>query len=807
MQVTKRDGSKETADRRKIARCVERACRGLKDVDTGLITDEAFAQLYEDMPTWEIDRATVLAARARITNEPNYSYAAARLLLHSLYRESFGHRVDARSLAKDYRAAFVANVQRLIGAGRLDTRMADSRRAGGIFDLSRLAAAIQPERDLLLKYLGVQTLYDRYLLHEDGRRLETPQAFWMRVAMGVSLGKKDPTAAAISAYNLFSTLRYCPATPTLFNAGTTHPQLSSCYLSTMDDSIDGIYGCLHNQARLSKYAGGLGIDLTPLRGLGSYIRGTNGKSQGIVPWAKQLNAQAVAVNQGGKRKGASALYLELWHIDIEDFQDLRKNTGDDRRRCHDIDTANWIPDEFMCRVEAGADWYLFSPDECPDLHSLYGHAFSRRYAEYIKAAKRGDIKNYKVIKAKDLWRKMLTAIKETSHPWLTFKDPCNIRYANQHAGTVNSSNLCTEVIEHTKPTLYVEQEVVQLGETAVCTLGSVNVAAHADEQGSIDWALLEATVTQATDILDSLLDHCYYPTREARLSTERNRFIGLGMMGWHDLLHKKRLVFDSQEAVDLADEVHEFISWHAIMQSAKMGAERGSYPNFEGSAWSQGKVPIDTYLELASYRLGGEMAETTYKLDWGKARAAVKAAMRNGLVMAIAPTATISFIVGCSQSIEPALGVLYVQSTLSGDFAMVSEFFVKEMKKLGLWNADVAKKLAQADGDVVQLAFLLNGTIPNSVVDRFKGAFDIDQFKLIDACAARQKWIDQGQSMNVYYAGDSMKELSNIYFHSWRRLIKTNYYLHSKAASRVEKSTVEAASPSCKVGEVCEACQ
>jgi ribonucleoside-diphosphate reductase alpha chain len=1141
MLVRKRDGSVEQADKRKILRCAERVCRGLS-VDVCGMVDEAYVQLYDGVPTEQVDRSLVLAARARIASDPEYSYAAARLLLHGLYREAFGKRVDGRSFDHDYRRSFVGNVRRAVGAGLLSPGMVYA------FDLDSLAKSIQPSRDSLLKYLGVQTLYDRYLLKDGGVRLETPQAFFMRVAMGLSLGEDDPTAAAAMSYELFSTLSVSHATPTLFNSGSVRSQLSSCFLSTLDDSIDGIFGSLHQQARLSKYAGGLGMDVTPLRASNSTIGGTKGQSQGLVPWLRLHNDLVLAVNQGGRRLGAEAVYCEVWHLDFPDFVELRKNTGDDRRRCHDLHTASWIPDLFMRRVQEGGDWYLFSPDDVPDLHDLYGPAFESAYVAYCDKADAGDIKNFLRVQAKDLWKKMLGAIRETGHPWMTFKDPCNIRYSDAHAGAVRSSNLCcvtgdqvvptdmgmmtvsslaelgtplvvagrsgaknasrmaktienarvvvvkteegmthrvtadhplwlvdrgwveaerlkpgdrveiqsthrlfgrvnepelallcgvvagggtfagrsvvvclygdkaklenevvaatkasltkhgfggdvpafrrsvaqgklkmsssalvtlmarfgftkesklrvpdfvwlgneatvnaylrglflmggavraaessvtsmslrsvgetllkqvqllllnigvksrvrmmrgachrpppdgvggfkhylckpvyrllvtstkscraleaavglgsfrghkqflekiakggcrekwwatvssvdddgredvyclmvdsedrawtcngfitknTEVLRHTKPTLYDEMRVVEVGETAVCTLASVNLAGHADDSGAVDYNRLAASIRKTVRNLDNAVDLNYYPTEEAKKSHLTYRPIGVGVMGWADLLHKAGLPFDSDAAVALAGDLQEFIAYHAILASSELAGERGAYPGYDGSSWSQGRLPQDTWEELMLTR--GATARAAYKLDWGPVRESVRRhGMRNGNVMAIAPTATISSIVGCSQGIDPFYSVVFVYSTLSGEFTMVNESFVARLKQDGLWSPELMAKLKAADGDVNAPGLGL----PLYIRMLYKTAFDVDQKKLVEAGAARQVWVDQGQSMNIFYRGNSMKELSDLYFHAWRLGCKTTYYLHSRAASRVEKST-----------QACEVCQ
>lgn len=758
-------------------------------MDPHLLTEEAYVQLYDGISTQEIDKATVLAARSRIAYEPNYQYAGARLLLYSLYREVFQKRVDGRTLHKDYRESFLGGIQDLVQAGKLNGDLLTK------FDLEALSEALRPERDFQFKYLGAQTLYDRYLLRLN-HVVETPQAFWMRVAMGLCLNESDPTEMTIQAYEQFSTFKSCPATPTLFNSGTPLSQLSSCFLSTLSDSIDGIYGMLHSQARLSKYAGGLGIDITPLRGSGAKIKGTAGKSNGIVPWAKQINDLCLGVNQGGRRPGAAAIYLEPWHIDLLDFLDLKRNTGDDRRRCHDLHTALWMPDLFFKQLEYDGDWYFFSPDECPDLHDKFGEEFEKAYWGYVEKAQAGQIKITDRMKAKDVWKKILAALKETGHPWITFKDPANVRYSDGHYGAVHSSNLCTEIIRHSVPDLYEEQEVKEWGETAVCNLQSINLAAHQHLDGTINWGELEKTVKRAIRLLDNVIDLNYYPIKSARNSNLRYRPIGLGLMGWMDFLHRAKVVPDSDEAIRLAGEIQEYISYWAIEASIELAQERGPYEKYEGSSWSQGKLPMDTYDDLMFHRGDPRRAHT--KLDWGRLRYALyENGIRNGNLMAIAPTVTISSIVGASPSIDPNYSALYVNSTLSGEFTMINEWLIQELKERGLWSEDTARELQRCDGDVLQMV------LPADLQERFRTAFDLDQMKLIEATAQRQIWIDQGQSHNLFYKGNSMREMSDFYLKAWRDGLKTTYYLHTRAASRVEKSVKE----ECRLGEACESCQ
>ena len=586
-KVKKRNGRLEELNLDKINECVERATKSLDSVSVSEIVLDASLQLYDKIPTVEIDKALVMSARSKIEKEPNYAYVAARLLLNNLYKEVFGEGVDSDTFDLQYRKSFVQNIKRLVKAGRLSEDLLS-------YDLKELSEKIDPSRDLLFKYLGIQTLYDRYFIHIDQRRMETPQAFYMRVAMGLCLNEDDKEQKAVEIYDMMSEFRYSPSTPTLFNSGTKRSQLSSCYLSTVHDSIDGIFGTIHGQARLSKYAGGLGVDWTPVRSSGSYIQGTNGNSSGLVPWLKIFNDTLVGVNQGGKRKGAGCAYLEVWHLDVEDFLELRKNTGDDRRRCHDMNTALWVCDEFMNHVSKELDWYLFDPSECPYLHETYGTKFSKLYRHYKKMADEGEIKNFAIIPAKDLWKKCLKSLFETGHPWVTFKDPSNIRYSNKHAGVVHSSNLCTEILLHTKPTVYDEGEVSEVGETAVCNLASVNLSNHVKVR-TIDWKKLQKTVEVAIRGLDNVIDLNFYPTKEAKKSNIKNRPIGLGIMGTHDMLHKLGIIYDSQDAINLCDKVQEFISLHAIKTSALLAKEKGSYPTFGGSEWDKGNFPVDTY--------------------------------------------------------------------------------------------------------------------------------------------------------------------------------------------------------------------
>jgi ribonucleoside-diphosphate reductase alpha chain len=788
IKVKKRNGRLEEINLDKVNKCVERACKNLDDVSVSEVVLDASLQLYNKITTSEIDIALIMSARAKIEKEPNYNYVASRLLLNSLYKEVFGEGVDSDSFGVQYKKSFVQNIKSLVKVDRLDKALLE-------YDLDLLSEHLEQPRDGRFKYLGIQTLYDRYFIHIEGRRMETPQAFYMRVAMGLCLKEKNKEERAIEIYNMMSEFRYSPSTPTLFNSGTCHSQLSSCYLSTVDDSIDGIFGTIHGQARLSKYAGGLGVDWSSVRSTGSYIKGTNGESSGLIPWLKIFNDTLVGVNQGGKRKGAGCAYLEVWHLDVEDFLELRKNTGDERRRCHDMNTALWVCDEFMEASANSKDWYLFDPSECPELHETYGKEFSMVYKKCKKMANNGDIKNFRIINAKDLWKKILKSLYETGHPWVTFKDPSNIRYSNKHEGVIHSSNLCTEILLHTKPTIYKDGEVEETGETAVCNLASINLENHVKIR-TIDWKKLQQTVEVAVRGLDNVIDLNFYPTREAHQSNVRHRPVGLGVMGTHGLLHKLNIDYDSKESVVLCGKIQEFISYHAILTSSKLAKEKGAYWSYEGSEWSHGNLPIDTYCRLMNDRLpehpkGGNNNRYKIKdfetLEWDKVREHIQEyGMRNSNVMAIAPTATISYIQGCSQSIEPDYSVLFVYSTLSGEFTMINEHFVNMAKKKDIWCQELIDALKTADGDVMSI------DLPEDMQREFKTAFDVNAETLIEAAAERQKWIDMGESFNLYNKGTSLKYLNDIYTYAWKQGLKTTYYLRSKAATRLEKSTVEA---------------
>lgn len=812
-KVKKRNGRLEEFHVDKINASAQRACDNIEDVSASEIVLDAQLQLFDKITTREIDQALILSAREKIYKEPNYSFAAARLLLNCLYKEVFKEGVDSDAFELQYRKSFIQNIKKLVKDNRLNKQLLD-------FDLVKLSEAINIERDKKFKYLGIQILFDRYFIRQDKKIMETPQAFWMRVAMGLSINEEDKTEKAIKFYNVFSKMLYTPSTPTLFNSGTTHSQLSSCYLNTFDDSIDGIFDGAWQEARKSKYAGGLGLDVTPFRSTGSHIVGTNGISSGLIPWLKIFNDLLIAVNQGGKRPGAGCAYLEPWHLDFEDFLNLRRNTGDDRLRCHDMNTAAWIPDEFMRRVQNEDDWYFFDPKDA-ELHDCFGADFDYRYNALIDLAENGHIDNWRKTPAKELWKKMLKVLFETSHPWNTFKDPCNMRYTNQHQGVVHSSNLCTEITLHTKASSYNQGEKVSYGETAVCNLGSVNLLNHMDGE-DIDYNLLESTIHTVIRILDNVIDINFYPTPESSKSNLRHRPVGLGMMGLHDILHIKNVKIDSDEAVKFNDKLFEFYSMHAIYASSILAEERGAYETYKGSLWDQGVFPIDSYNNLMVYRGKQKVPEESVTgkaltgqgqtlKGWKKVRIHVaEHGMRNSNVMAIAPTATIGYINGVEQSIEPNFSVLFVYENKSGNFFITNDHFVNDMKAQGLWSPELADLVKSVDGDLS----MLNGDIPDLVKEKYKTAFDRDMIKLIESNSERQKWMDQSISFNLYNKETSLKYLNDIYMECWEKGLKTTYYLRNRAATKVEKSTSSSSSePSAcsieamKNGEACESCQ
>ena len=747
------------------------------DLGADVTPDPVFAEtrrnLYDGVPMDEVYKAAILASRTLIEKEPGYTRATARLLMHTIRREILNEEVSQEQMAERYAEYFPKFIKRGVKAELLDEKLQQ-------FDLARLGAALDHSRDMQFDYLGLQTLYDRYFLHDNDERIELPQAFFMRVAMGLSLGEIDREARAIEFYNVLSTFDFMSSTPTLFNAGTRRSQLSSCYLTTVADDLDGIYEALKENALLSKFAGGLGNDWTNVRALGSYIKGTNGKSQGVVPFLKVVNDTAVAVNQGGKRKGAVCAYLETWHLDIEEFLELRKNTGDDRRRTHDMNTANWIPDLFMRRVMEGADWTLFSPSTCPDLHDLIGLKFEEAYTAYEAKADRGEIKLFKRVPAKDLWRRMLSMLFETGHPWITFKDACNVRSPQQHVGVVHSSNLCTEITLNTSET-----------EIAVCNLGSVNLSQHlvadADGKMGIDHVKLQKTVRTAMRMLDNVIDINYYAVKKARDSNLRHRPVGLGIMGFQDCLYQLRTPYASDAAVEFADRSMEAVCYYAYSASTELAAERGRYSSFKGSLWDKGILPFDSIDLLAKNRGGYVEVDRSMTLDWDALRAKIaQHGMRNSNCVAIAPTATISNIIGVDASIEPCFGNLSVKSNLSGEFTVVNEYLVNDLKRLGLWDSVMLMDLKHYNGSLRAV-----DRVPEELKSLYATAFEVDATWLVEAGARRQKWIDQAQSLNIYLAGASGKKLDETYKLAWLRGLKTTYYLRTMGATHAEKSTVD----------------
>ena len=783
------DGGKRVAlDTARLQALIEASCANLgADVKADPIVSETMRNLYDGVPIDEVYKASILAARTLIEKDPDYSYATARLLMHTIRREVLGEETSHENMRVRYASYFPEFIAKGVKNELLDEKLQR-------FDLARLGAALKPERDLKFDYLGLQTLYDRYFLHIDEQRIELPQAFFMRVAMGLALNEVDREARAIEFYEVLSTFDFMSSTPTLFNAGTRRSQLSSCYLTTVADDLDGIYEALKENALLSKFAGGLGNDWTNVRALGSHIKGTNGKSQGVVPFLKVVNDTAVAVNQGGKRKGAVCAYLESWHLDIEEFLELRKNTGDDRRRTHDMNTANWIPDLFMKRVMEGTDWTLFSPSTCPDLHDLFGAPFEAAYVAYEARAERGEIKLFKKTAARDLWRKMLSMLFETGHPWITFKDACNVRSPQQHVGVVHSSNLCTEITLNTSET-----------EIAVCNLGSVNLVHHlkrdADGSKVIDHDKLKRTISTAMRMLDNVIDINYYAVKKARDSNLRHRPVGLGIMGFQDALYELGVPYASQAAVEFADQSMEAVCYQAYWASTELAAERGRYSSYKGSLWDRGILPIDSLDLLAQARGAGTSKDGTPSpcyvevdrsttLDWNALRTRIGThGMRNSNCVAIAPTATISNIIGVSASIEPTFGNLSVKSNLSGEFTVVNEYLVRDLKKLGLWDDVMLMDLKHFDGSLRRI-----DRVPEELKSLYATAFEIETEWLVEAAARRQKWIDQAQSLNIYMAGASGKKLDETYRLAWLRGLKTTYYLRTHSATQAEKSTVKAGS-------------
>lgn len=800
INITLSDGKRIPLDVAALERTVQSACAGLEDVQAEQILHDTQRGLFDGVPMSDVNKALIMAARTLIEKEPNYSYVAARLLLNDLNNEALsflGYKTENQTLdiANLYTEILPAYIQRGVELELLDAKLQT-------FDLKKLASALRDERNTQFTYLSLQTLYDRYFIHSAGIRFELPQLFFMRVAMGLAIAEKTHREErAIEFYNLLSSFDYISSTPTLFNSGTCRPQLSSCFLTTVPDDLKGIYGAIQDNALLSKFAGGLGNDWTPVRAMGAHIKGTNGKSSGVVPFLSVANATAIAVNQGGKRKGAVCAYLETWHMDIEEFLELRKNTGDERRRTHDMNTANWIPDLFMQRVYEDKDWTLFSPNEVPDLHDLFGEAFEKAYIAYEEQVQSGKIRG-KVISATALWRKMLGMLFETGHPWVTFKDSCNLRSPQQHVGVIHSSNLCTEI------TLNTSKE-----EIAVCNLGSINLVNHMQD-GKLNHEKLQRTINTAIRMLDNVIDINYYAVPQAKQSNLLHRPVGLGLMGFQDALYLQSIPYASDEAVTFADRSMEIISYYAIAASADLAEERGTYQSYAGSLWSKGILPIDSIALLKKVR--GQYLEmnTDSTLDWDSLRQRViKVGVRHSNMMAIAPTATISNICGVSQSIEPTYQNLYVKSNLSGEFTIINPYLVKDLKKLGLWDEVMVNDLKYYDGSVEKIT-----RIPEAIKKLYATAFEIDPLWLVEAGSRRQKWIDQAQSLNLYMAAPSGKKLDNLYRTAWLRGLKTTYYLRSLGASSTEKSTintgtlnavsVSTTTLSCSIDDPdCEACQ
>ena len=775
ISVTKKNGETAPLDVARLSAIITDACEGLDDVDPKAVLEESISNLYDGVSVADMRSSLIMTARTKVEKEPNYSFVTARILMDQIRNEALeflGIAEDATygDMQEYYPKALLSYIDKGIELDILNPELKT-------FDLKKIGQAIDHTRDNQFTYLGLQTLYDRYFIHSDDTTYELPQVFFMRVAMGLAMEEENREERAIEFYNLISSFDYMSSTPTLFNSGTVRPQLSSCYLSTVPDDLKGIFTAYQDMALLSKWAGGLGYDWTPVRSLGSYIKGTNGKSQGVVPFLKVANDTAVAVNQGGKRKGAMCSYLETWHMDIEEFLELRKNTGDDRRRTHDMNTANWVPDLFMKRVQNDEEWSLFSPGEAPDLHDLIGKEFEERYAEYEEMGEKGELRQFKKIKAKELWRKMLTMLFETGHPWITFKDSCNLRSPQQHEGVIHSSNLCTEITLNTKAS----------EEIAVCNLGSVNLKQHMKD-GKLDEEKVKQTVTTAIRMLDNVININYYSVETSENSNMKHRPIGLGLMGFQDTLYMQNISYNSQEAVDFADRSMELISYYAINASSDLAKERGTYKTYEGSLWSQGIFPKDSIKILKENR--GEdyiNVDETETLDWKELREKVrKQGMRNSNVMAIAPTATISNITGVTQSIEPTYQNLYVKSNLSGEFTIINPHLVEKLKELELWDDVMINDLKYYEGSLAQI-----GRIPDEVKNLFMTAFEVEPRYIVESASRRQKWIDQAQSLNLYIANASGKKLDVTYRMAWLLGLKTTYYLRSLAATTTEKSTVK----------------
>jgi ribonucleoside-diphosphate reductase alpha chain len=770
LEVIKRSGTKDKLDITKLERALDRELEGIPHVDKAKLLESVKSNIYGGMSTKDLQDVLILSATSFFEEAPEYDTVAARFLLKKLFKEVTG---EAAYDETTYRNAFIQNIKRGVKKGVLDERLLD-------FDLDKLAGKLVVGRDALLKYMGLQTLYERYFVKMEGKRIELPQAFWMRVAMGISLLENNKEDKAIEFYNTISQLHAVPSTPTLFHSGLTHPQLASCYLNYVSDDLHHIFKVFGDNAQLSKFSGGIGTDWTAVRSTGAMINTTNVESQGIIPFIKIQNDTTVAISRSGKRRGASCAYCEAWHLDIEDFIDLKKSTGDDRRRAHDLSTAVWVPDLFMQRVERDESWTLFSPDEAPHLHETYGSNFKAEYEKLEQRADAGAVKLFKRIKAKKLWQKIITSLFETGHPWITWKDPCNVRSAQKNIGPIHSSNLCTEIIEHTSPK-----------ETSVCTLLSVNLEKMV-EDGKINWGKLSSTIYTTVRMLDNTIDICYYPTKEARTSHLQHRPLGLGHMGWQDMLFKLNIDFDSDEAVALADKINEFISWHAIASSTILSAEKGSYESFAGSLWQEGILPIDTLSLLERERGGSIQVNRNVTMDWARLRERVRKGMRNSLLTAIAPTATISNIAGCFPSFEAIFSNIYVKANMTGEFTIINQYLVEDLRKLGLWDKDMIHKIKLGNGSIQDISL-----IPARLRSKYKTAFEVDPKRAIQQTAVRGKWICQSQSHNIFFAGKSGKAISDIYFDAWHSGLKTTYYLRTTSATQIEKATCSLDNPEC----------
>lgn len=772
LKVRKASGEVVSFNRYNITKTLSYHISGLEnDIDMNLIVSGIENSIYDGMTTKEIAQIMIMTVRSYIDRDPAYSTLASRLLLNTIYEHVIGEDLDYENLDSLYKNSFVNNMKSAVEFGLLSKDMLD-------YNLEWLAGKMKPERDSLFKFLGIQTLYDRYFIKDpvSKKMFDTPQGFWMRVAMGLALVEKPEVREqkAVEFYEIMSQMYFVPSTPTLFHSGTNHPQLSSCYLNTVEDDLGHIFKVIGDNAQMSKWSGGIGTDFTNLRGIGALIKGTGVESQGIVPFLKVANDTTAAINRSGKRRGAAVVYLETWHIDIEDFLELRKNTGDERRRTHDMNTANWIPDLFMQRVRQDGDWTLFSPDETLDLHHIYGQEFNTAYKNYERLADEGKIRLFRKMKAKDLWRKMITMLYETGHPWITFKDPSNIRSPQDHVGVVHNSNLCTEI------TLNNSSE-----ETAVCNLGSLNLK-YFVKDGVFDQELVARVVPIAIRMLDNVVDINFYPTKEGEVSNKRHRPIGLGIMGYHDALYQLDINFDSEEAVQFADSSMEVISYYAILASSQLAQEKGAYETFKGSKWDRGILPIDTIQLLEQAREMQIPVDRTERLDWSVVRESInKYGMRNSNTMAIAPTATISNIVVSIPSIEPIYKNLYVKSNQAGDFTVINSYLIEDLKKIGLWNPSIADKIKYFDGSIAQIT-----EIPANLREKYKEVFEIDPKWLVKAAAYRGKWMDQSQSLNIFYRGVSGREIADVYMYAWEMGVKTTYYLRTLAISQVEKSTV-----------------